>query len=136
ADHQQVLHVRLRQEVLECLERGGVEPLQIIEKEREWMLWPCEDADESPQGNLKASARILWRKLWNWRLFANDELQLGDEVQQERSVRAQRFPQSFAPGRQLGLALRQKAADETLKGLRQRGIRDVSLVLVELPGRE
>ena len=41
-----------------------------------------------------------------------------------------------APARQLGVALAEKRPDQALKGLRQRRIRDVALVLVELAGRE
>ena len=37
-----------------------------------------------------------------------------------------------APVAQLGFALAQKRTDQALEGLRQRGIRDVALVLVEL----
>ena len=38
----------------------------------------------------------------------------------------------IAPVRQLRFALAQQRADQALKGLRQGGIRDVALVLVEL----
>ena len=41
-----------------------------------------------------------------------------------------------APARQLGLALAEKRPDQALKGLRQRRIGDVALVLVELAGGE
>ena len=46
ADQQQMLHVRLRQHILEQIERGGVEPLQIVEEERQRVLRTREDADE------------------------------------------------------------------------------------------
>ena len=80
--------------------------------------------------------RVLRRKIRDRRLFSDDELQFGDEVDHEPSVRAQRLAQGVAPARQLGLALAQKRADKALKGLRQRRIRDVALVLVELAGGE
>ena len=54
----------------------------------------------------------------------------------ELTIRAQRLAQSVAPAGQLGLALAQKRADQALEGLRQRRIRDVALVLVELAGGE
>ena len=41
-----------------------------------------------------------------------------------------------APTAQLGVALAEKRPDEALEGLRQRRIRDVALVLVELAGGE
>src|SRR5262249_43304741 len=134
ADDQQMLHIGLRQEVLERLERAGVEPLQIVQEERGWRPRPWEDADESTEHDLKTFSRVLWGKLRDRRLLTDDELQLRDEVHEELSVRVQRLSQRFAPGRQLGLALGQKTAEQTLEGLRQRGIRDVALVLLEFPG--
>ena len=38
ADQQQILHVRMRQQILHQIQRGRVEPLQIVEKEGEGML--------------------------------------------------------------------------------------------------
>ena len=40
ADQQQVPHLRVRDQVLDEVERGGIQPLQIIEEQRERMLPP------------------------------------------------------------------------------------------------
>ena len=53
ADQQQVLHVRLRQQILEQVERRRVEPLQIVEEQRQRMFRPREDADEAPEHQLE-----------------------------------------------------------------------------------
>ena len=42
ADHQQPLHIRLGQQVVEQVECRRVEPLQIVEEERQWMFRPRE----------------------------------------------------------------------------------------------
>ena len=47
ADQQQVPHLRLGQQILQQIERRRVEPLQIVEEERQRMLRPGEDADET-----------------------------------------------------------------------------------------
>jgi hypothetical protein len=47
ADQQQVPHIRPSQQILQQIERCRVEPLQIVEKRRERMLRPREDADKS-----------------------------------------------------------------------------------------
>ena len=60
----------------------------------------------------------------------------GIRVDHELAVRAQRFGQRGAPGRQLGLALAQQRPDQALKGLRQGRVGNVALVLVELAGGE
>ena len=49
ADQQQMPHVRLGQQILEEVERRRVEPLKIIEKERQRMFRPSEDADEATE---------------------------------------------------------------------------------------
>src|SRR6266850_4463620 len=70
ADHQQVLHVWLRQEILEHFECGGVEPLQVVEKQHKWVFRSCEHAYQSPEYQLETLLRGLRRKLRNHRLSA------------------------------------------------------------------
>ena len=65
-------------------------------------------------------------------MFTDDELQFGDEVDHEPSVRAECLQKGTAPNRQLGLALAEKRSHKALKRLRQRRIRDVAFKLVEL----
>ena len=97
ADQHQVLQIRPGQQILEQIERRRVEPLQIVEEERQRMFRPGEDADEPPEHQLEARLRLLRRKLGDRRLLSDDELQLGDEVDHEPSVRAQRLPKGVAP---------------------------------------
>ena len=124
------------QQILEQIERRRVEPLQIVEEQGERMFGPGEDADESPEHELKTPLRVLWREIRNGRRFSNDELQFGDDVDHEACGRAERLAKGLAPTAQLSLALAQKRSDQALKGLRQGRIRDVALVLVELARRE
>ena len=84
--------------------------------------------------NWKRPCACLGRKLGDRRLVADDELQFGNEVDHEPPVRAERLQKRVAPGRQFGFALAEKGPDEALKGLRERRIGDVALVLVELAG--
>jgi hypothetical protein len=91
ADHEQVPHIRLGQEVLEDVERRCVEPLQIVEEQGQWVLRPREHGDEPPEDELETPLRVLRRNLGDWRLLPDDELQLGDEIDHQPSVRAQRF---------------------------------------------
>ena len=80
ADQQQVLHVRLGQQILEQVERRRIEPLQIVEEQRERVLLAREHAEEAPEHQLEAVLRVLRRQLRDRRLFSDDELQLGNEV--------------------------------------------------------
>ena len=87
ADQHQVLHIRLGQQILEQIERCRVEPLQIIEEQGQRMFRPCEYADKSPEHQLEAALRVLWRKIRDWWLFSDDELQFGNQIHNELSVR-------------------------------------------------
>src|ERR1700740_1726337 len=98
------------------------------------MFRPGEDADEPPEDELEAPLRVLWRQLRHWRGLAGQELQLGYELRDEPRIRAERLAERFAPARELAIALAEQQSDDALKCLRKRRIRDVALVLVELPG--
>jgi hypothetical protein len=132
ADHQQVPHVRLGQQVGEHVERRRVEPLQIVEEQRQRMVGPREHTDEPPKHQLETPLCLPRWKLRDRRLLSDEELQFGDDIDHQPSVRAQRLAECIAPAGQLGLALAEQRADQALKRLRQGGIGDVALVLVEL----
>ena len=70
ADQHQVVHVRLGQQILEQVERCRVEPLQIVEEQGKRMFRPRKYADKSPEHELEAALRVLWRKIRNGRLFS------------------------------------------------------------------
>jgi hypothetical protein len=96
------------------------------------MFRPGEYGNESPEHELKTTLCLLRRKRRDRRSFADDELQFGDEIDHEPSVRAECLQKGMAPARQLGLALAEKRSHKALKRLRQRRIRDVAFVPVEL----
>src|SRR5262245_42941629 len=96
------------------------------------MLGPREDADKSTEHQVESALRVLWRKFGDGRLLSYDELQLGNQIHNELPIRTYRLTKGAAPSAQLDLALGQKRTQKALKGLRQRGIRDVALILVEL----
>ena len=62
------------------VERRCVEPLQVIEEERQGMFGPSEDADKLPKHQLEAPLRVLWGKLRDRQRLSNDELHLRNEV--------------------------------------------------------
>src|SRR5216684_7452149 len=95
-----------------------------------------EDAEKSPEHQPETALCLLRRKLRDPRLLSDEQLQFGDNADHEPSVRAQRLAQRVAPAGQLRVALAQERTDQALKGLRQRRIGDVALVLIELAGGE
>ena len=103
ADEQQVLEIALGQQVFEQVERRRIQPLQVVEKERQRMLGAREDADEPPKDQLKTSLRLLRRKLRHRWLLANDVLQFRDEIDDQLPIRLQRLPKRVTPFAQVCL---------------------------------
>src|SRR5208282_6598766 len=131
-NQQQAPHVRLDQKILGEVERRRVEPLQVVEEQRQRMFRSGEYAEKATKHELEPPLRLLRLKLRRRRLVADDERQFGDEVGHEPTVRAQRLQNCLAPARQLGVALAEQGSHQALKRLRQRRIGDVALQLVEL----
>ena len=63
ADQQQVPHLRVRDQMLEQVERRCVQPLQIVEEQRERVLRAREHAEEAPEHHLEAVLRVLRRQV-------------------------------------------------------------------------
>ena len=63
ADQQQVPHVRVRDQMLEEVERRCIQPLQIIEEQRERVLLAREHPEEAPEHHLEAVLRVLRRQV-------------------------------------------------------------------------
>src|SRR5450631_12909 len=87
-DQHQMLYVRLGQQILQQVQRCGVEPLQIVEEQRQWVLRPGEHGEKAPENQLKATLRVVGRQLRDRRLFTDDELQLRNQVYDKLPVRA------------------------------------------------
>ena len=58
ADQHQVLHIRTGSKILEQIERRRVEPLQIVEEQRQRMFRPREHSDKSPKDELESTLAL------------------------------------------------------------------------------
>src|SRR6266849_1877343 len=115
-DQQQVPHFRVRDQMLEEVERRCIEPMQIVEEQRERVLRPGERADEPAEHQLEAILRIARRQVWNGRLFPDDELQLRDQADDQLAVRLDRLRQGTTPLVHLGFALDEDLTDQGSQG--------------------
>src|SRR6516162_8444065 len=88
ADQHQVLHARLGRQIFEQVETGWVEPLQIVQKQRQRMFWSGKDIDETPENELETALSVLRCKFWDWGLAPKDQPHLRDEVGDELTVLA------------------------------------------------
>src|ERR1700722_8275352 len=105
-----MLHLRVRDQVLEKVERRGIQPLQIVKKQRERVFLPRKHAEEPTENHLESVLCVLRRQLSDGRLFSDRELEFGNEVHDELAVRAQRLAQGILPPAKLRLTLAQKWA--------------------------
>src|ERR1700740_3033140 len=124
-------YLRMRNQTLKEVELCCIQPLQIIKKENERMFWPGECSEETLEHQLETVLRILRRHVRNGRLFANDEFQLWDEIDDELAIRTQCFLKNVPPMAHLRFAFDEDLTNQSLEGLCQGRIRDVALVLVE-----
>src|SRR5258707_2469246 len=76
-------------EMLEKIERCRIQPLQIVEKKRQRVFLPREYADESPEHHLEAFLRFQRGQIPNRRFLADDELELREQIDDERAGRHQ-----------------------------------------------
>src|SRR5215469_15508070 len=88
ADQHQVLRIRLGRQIFEQVETGCVEPLQIVQKQRQRMFRSSKDVDETPENQPETALRILGWKFRDWRLLTENQLQLRDEVDDQLTVLA------------------------------------------------
>src|SRR4029450_5871817 len=128
ADEKEVPHIALDHQVLEQIKRRDIEPLQIVQKQGERMLGPSEDSQKPSEHELEAALRVLWRQFRDHGLVADDDLQVGDEIHHELSVRSKRLKERISPATQFGVALGQEWTDQALKGLRESGGRNGAFV--------
>src|SRR5215831_11766487 len=115
ADEEKMAQIGPAQQVFQQIERRCVEPLQVIEEERQGMFRPREDADKLSKHQLEAPLRVLWRKLRNRRRLSADELQFRNQTHNQSCVQAQRLPQSVAPPREVPFALAEQRPYQALK---------------------
>src|SRR5215469_10768835 len=126
----------MRGEVLKEIECCRIQPLQIVEKQRERVLLPREDSEKTPKDHLEAVLRVLRWQIQDRRLWSNYKLEFGNEIHDELAVLTERLAQSTPPLAELFVASPQKRANKALKCLGESAVWDVALVLIKLAGCE
>src|SRR6185295_10009428 len=104
---------------------------QVVEEQCQRMLGPREHTDEAAEHQLESPLRFLWRQFRHWGLFTEDVFELRDQVGDQQPIRLQRGAKLITPAAQLFFFPAQERTDQALESLRQRGVRNVALVLVE-----
>src|SRR5260370_25680142 len=115
--------------MLEQFKCGRIQPLQIVEEQCEWVFLARKHAEEAPEDHLESILPILWWQLRDGWLRSDNELQLGNKVDDKPAVWAQRLPQRLAPRRKGRFGFAEQRPDQVLKGLCPRRVGNVALVL-------
>src|SRR6476660_1154851 len=87
ADQQQVLDFRPGQQIFQQIQCCRVQPLQIVEKQGQRMLWPGKYANESAEHLLKTDLRNLGRNFGDGWLFPYNEPQFRNKNHDQVTVR-------------------------------------------------
>src|ERR1700740_1287617 len=135
-DQHQVPQIGIGKQVLQEFKSCPVQPLQIVEKQRERVLRPGKYSEESTEYQLEPVPRILRRQVRDRRLLSDDKFPLRDEVDDKLAICTYSLLNSATPLVHLRFALNEDLPDKGLKSLGQSRVRDVAFVLVELARRE
>src|SRR5580658_10789180 len=86
-DQQQVLNIRPGQQIFQQIQRRPIQPLQIVQKQSQRMLWLRKYANESTENQLKTVLRILGRNFGDSWLFPYNESQFRNQIHDQLAVR-------------------------------------------------
>src|SRR4051812_29422721 len=100
------------------------------------MLASREDIQESTEGRDEAALRLQRRKRGDVRLRSEKKLQIGKDVGQHSSVGMHGRFECGSPASDLRVRVDQQPADQLVKSLRQAGVGNVLLLLIELTCRK
>src|SRR5262245_43201416 len=88
ADEEEIAEIGPAQQVFQKVERRRIEPLQVIEEQRQGMFRPSKHTDQLPKHHMEAPLRVLRWKLNNRRRLSNEELQFRNEIHHQSCVRS------------------------------------------------
>ena len=138
ADEQHVPGVRVGRQIGHQVRAGGVHPLQIVEEEGERVVRAREGADELADHHAQPVLGVAERQRGRLglRARANDQLDLGQEVDDQPAVGPQRVEDAAPPGRDLIGALGEDVERELTERADDREVGDVALAPLELRRQE
>ena len=125
-----------RQQGVQQVERGGVDPLKVVQKNDEGMFLLGDGADEALKNVAEPVLGLGRIERRRFGLFAEDQLDLRDHLCQYTAVATECGGNLGSPPRQPILALREQLPNQASKRLRERAVRNIADNLIELAGDE
>jgi hypothetical protein len=132
ADDEQAAMAGVGEQDREEIERRVVSPLEVVQEHHQRMLRSGEDGDEATEHETEAVQGGPGPKGAGGLLRADQDLQLGQDVDEDLPVRADRIQRGRAPRRDRRGVLREDPPHQAAEGLHQRAVRDAAPELVEL----
>jgi hypothetical protein len=132
ADDQKPACALAGKEALEEVQRSRIDPLQIVDKDQEGVLWSGHTAEEAIEEVMDPILVLDAAQLGNLRLRAEDTLQARDDVDEDLAVIAHSLQNGVPPAGEAGLAPRQPVVHQLGEGLLPGGVGSGSLELIEL----
>jgi hypothetical protein len=103
--------VAMSDEILDQRQGRRIEPLKVVDKNNQRVLWPREDVDETLEYQLKPKSGLRWRECSHRRLWTDQANELRNEISQDAGVIADRFPNGVAPAADIFLSATQNLAN-------------------------
>src|SRR5918996_368312 len=97
ADEQKIVGFSARRETLEQLDRGLVEPLQVIQKQNEGTTGLSKHLNETAEYRPEAVAGLERWQVRQRRLFTDDEREVGQHIHDQLTVGAERLLKCALP---------------------------------------
>ena len=132
ADEEEARGLGVGEDGLEHLDRGGVDPLEIVEEDHERARRPAERAEEAAEHQGEAVLRLDGTELEDGRLLAQDHRHVRDDVDDDLPARPERVEEAPAPRLEILLALAEDLLDEPAERRGDGAPRDVALELIVL----
>src|SRR5260370_25546206 len=136
ANEEQIRTLILQKQVSQHLQRGCVEPLEVIEKQNQRMLSSREHPDEATNNLFEHALRVRRRELRARLLPADYALKVRNEAGDQLAIEANCGHDCFTPAGELRLGFAENRLDQAPKRLRQMRIGNVAVVLFELARRK
>jgi hypothetical protein len=128
--------LRLGQLLLDQPQAGQVCPLQVIQEHHERLLGGGEHPQELADHPVEAVLRLVGGQLLERRLLAHHHFQLRNQVHEHLAIALPRLVHPLAQPSELLIGSRQQLLHQPTDGLRQGGVGNAALELVELAGEE
>ena len=97
--------VAMGDEILDQRQGRRIEPLKVVDKNNQRVLWPREDVDETLEYQLKPKSSLRWRECSHRRLWTDQANELRNGDQSKGCPDCRRLPEwRRASGRHLPLA--------------------------------